>query len=143
VYVSILPGLRSGHGWSRIDEQHSLSLSHNSNDTLSLVPEYRPASVLTDTSIMLPAVGVVVDVVVVVVVIVVVVVVVVVVIDVVDVVDVVVVVILHSTVFSLVDPAELSSQVLNVQVWTYPFVNLMFAQLTPHPSFPSLDRVAV
>jgi len=56
---------------------------------------------------------------------------------------VVVVVVLHSTVFSLVDPASLSSQVLNMQVWTYPFVNLMFAQLTPHPSFPSLDRVAV
>ena len=71
--------------------------------------------------------------------------VVVVVVDVVDVVvvDVVVVVVLHSTVFVLVDPASLSSQVLNVQVWTYPFVNLMLVQLTPHPSFPSLDRVAV
>jgi len=85
-----------------------------------------------------PAVGVVVDVIVAVVMVVLVVVVVVI-----DVVDVFVVVVLHSTVFVLVDPAELSSQVLNVQVWTYPFVNLMFVQLTPHPSFPSLDRVAV
>ena len=90
----------------------------------------------------LPVVGVVVDVVVVVIVVLVVIVVVIDVVDVV-VVDVVVVVVLHSTVFVLVDPASLSSQVLNVQVWTYPFVNLMFAQLTPHPSFPSLDRVAV
>ena len=54
MYVSILPGVRSVPGLSRFDEQHSLSLSHNSIDTLSLVPEYGPASVLTDTSTMLP-----------------------------------------------------------------------------------------
>ena len=54
LYVSIFPGVRSVPGLSRIDEQHSVYLSHDSNDTLSLVPEYCPSSVLIDTSIMLP-----------------------------------------------------------------------------------------